>query len=164
MRKEVKDYARSVLAEHGCDEYTYGTTDGEQIISDLKHGYPDGMQFPYIDVANAIIAISKRKPIKRDTWSVIWSSDDCCDGFHSVSFAQAKQDTLDLLLNWMWQQSEEWDPEGPTEDQIIDWDYMIYNCSAYVAKYNPDTDEYDEYWEPSDKDLARIGWVTKGED
>lgn len=101
---------------------------------------------------------------KRSTWRVIWDNEHCCDGFDSVSLAQAKQDVLDLLLEWMCQQSSEWESAEPNEDEAIDWDYMIYTCYAYVAKYNPDTDEYDEYWWPSDKDLERIGWVTKGEE
>jgi predicted outer membrane protein len=50
MKKELREYARKILADHGCDEFSYGTTSGEQIMSDLKEAYPDGMDHPYIDV------------------------------------------------------------------------------------------------------------------
>ena len=158
MRKVLKDYARQILADHGCNEYTYGDTPAETILSDLKEGYPDGMDYPYIDVANAIMAVSKRKPIKRDTWHAIWDNVHCCDGFDTPSLAQGKQDALDLLIEWMVQERAEWASDTPTGEEADHWNYMIYNFSAGVSKYNPDTDEYEEYWYPSDKQKARIGW------
>ena len=54
MSKELTDYTITLLHAAGCDEYTYGETDGETIINDLKEAFPNGMAFPYIDVANEI--------------------------------------------------------------------------------------------------------------
>ena len=160
MRKVIKEYARKILADHGCNEYTYGTTEGTQILRDLKEVYPNGMEYPYIDVANAIIAISKRKQIKKSTWCVSWDNGSCCDGYDTPSLAQGKQDALDTLIEWMCQEQSEWNSDTPTGKEADHWNYMIYNCSACVSKYDPDTDEYHEYWEPSDKDLERTGWKT----
>ena len=45
-----------------------------------------------------------------------------------------------------------------------DFNYMICNCSVRVDKYNPNTDEYEEYWEPSSEELKNIGWkIEEGE-
>jgi len=159
MRKELKNYARKILADHGCDLYTYGTTEGEQIMDDLKEGYPDGMDYPYIDVANAIIAISKRKPVTRSTWHVIYDMDDCIDGYDTTSLAQGKSDVLDTFLQWMYNEQSLWKNGKPTKRQIEQYDNMIEVFNCYVAKYNPMTDEYDDYWYPSDDDLRRIGWM-----
>ena len=158
MRKVLKDYARKILADHGCNEFTYGDTPALTILSDLKAGYPDGMDYPYVDVANAIMAISKRKPIKKDTWHVCWDNDSCCDGYSTPSLAAGKQDVLDTLIEWMCQEQSEWQSDIPTGAEADNWNYMIFNSSAGVSKYNPDTDEYEEYWYPSDKQKERIGW------
>ena len=158
MRKGLKEYARKILADHGCNEYTYGDTPALTILSDLKEGYPDGMQYPYVDVANAIMAISKRRPIKRATWHVCWDNGSCCDGYETQSLAQGKQDALDTLIEWMCQEQGTWASDVPTGEEADRWNYMIYNSSAGVSKYNPDTDEYEEYWSPSDRQLERIGW------
>lgn len=158
MRKVVKDYARKILADHGCDKFTYGDTPSSTILRDLKEGYPNGMDFPYVDVANAIMAISKRKPIVRETWHVMWDNEACCDGYKTRSLAQGKQDVLDLLIEWMVQEQAEWASDIPTGAEADHWNYMVYNFSAGVGKYNPDTDEYEEYWYPSDRQKERIGW------
>lgn len=158
MRKALKDYARKILTDNGCDEFTYGTTEGTQILQDLKEGYPDGMDYPYVDVANAIIAISKRKPLESSTWHVHWDTDSCCDGFPVNSLAQGKNEAYELLIGWMVDQQATWGSDIPTGEEADMWNYMIYNSDAGVTKYNPWTDEYEEYWYPSDKQKAKIGW------
>ena len=158
MRKVIKDYARKILADHECNEYTYGETPAMTILSDLKEAYPDGMDYPYVDVANAIIAISKRKPIKKDTWHVCWDNDSCCDGYQTPSLAAGKSNALDTLIEWMCQEQYTWKSDIPTGEEADHWNHMIYNCSAGVSKYNPDADEYEEYWYPSDKQKEQIGW------
>lgn len=61
----IKEYAMDILKEHGCDEYTYGGTEewckAEKIAEELKQAYPNGMKYPYIEVAKAIRGISKKK-------------------------------------------------------------------------------------------------------
>ena len=155
----VEEYAKKILADHNCDEYSYGGTPGEEVLSDLKEAYPDGMEFPYIDVANAIIAMSKVKPIKRDPWQMVFDTDSDCDGIGFESFGAAKCDAEDTLVMWMCQERGEWkDPFCPTEDELDNYNYMIFNSSVEVRKYNPDTDEYDEYWSPSYEDEENLGW------
>lgn len=158
MRRIIKDYSRKILADHGCNEYTYGETPATTILSDLKEAYPNGMDYPYIDVVNAIMAISKRKPLTRATWHVSWDNVSCCDGFETKSFAQGKQDALDLLIGWATDEQAQWESDTPTGEEADHWNYMIYNYSAGVSKYNPDTDEYEEYWYPSERQKERIGW------
>ena len=36
---------------------------------------------------------------------------------------------------------------------------MIWNCSVEVRKYDPMTDEYDEFWSPSYDDEEQLGWI-----
>jgi len=116
------------------------------------------MDYPYIDVTNAIMAISKRKPIKRAKWRVTWDTDSCCDGYDTPSLAQGKQDALDTLIEWMCEEQSEWNSDEPTGEEAEHWNYMIYNSSAGVKRYDPDTDQYEEYWYPSDKQKEQIGW------
>ena len=51
---ELNKYAKNILAENGCDEYTYGDEPVETILEDLKWKYKDGMQYGYnyVEVAN----------------------------------------------------------------------------------------------------------------
>lgn len=63
--KTINEYAMDILKEHGCDEFTYGGNHDfckpERIAEDLKTVYPNGMKYPYIEVAKAIREISKLK-------------------------------------------------------------------------------------------------------
>ena len=155
----VEEYAKKILEDHNCDEYTYGGTPGEEVLSDLKEAYPDGMEFPYIDVANAIIAFSKVKPIERKPWMMVFDTDSCCDGIGCESFEAAKCQAEDTLIEWMCQERGEWrDVFCPTEHELDNYNYMICNCSVLVSKYDPDTDEYEEYWSPSYEDEEKLGW------
>lgn len=161
--KEVEEYARKILAEHGCDEYTYGDESAEAVLKDLKEAYKDGMSFPYVEVANAIKRISKPHLIERKPFCVMFDTDSFCDGFECDSFEYAKDEAIETLIDWMVEEYSNWEDDDnhiPTEQEKENWDYMIYNCSVYVEKYNEDTDEYEDYWYPSDEELKEIGWVT----
>lgn len=158
MESKVRQYARRILADHGCDEYTYGMECGETIIRDLKEAYPDGMEFPYIKVTNAIIAISKRKPLKRAKYRVLWDTDNCCDAYDCNSLGQAKADAEDTLINWATEEMSGWDGFNPTQKQIESYDYMIYNCSAVVQKYDPNADDYYTIWEPDYEEIGFLPW------
>lgn len=159
MKKQVIEYARKILKDHGCDEYTYGGEWGKHVLADLKEGYPDGMEYPYVDVANAILSISKQLPIVRDPWLVLWDSGDCCDGIGCQSFGAAKNEALDTLIMWMTEARNEWDDVfDPTDEELENYNYCICNSSVEVQRYNPMTDEYEEYWFPSYEDEEGIGW------
>ena len=155
----VEGYALKILSDNGCDCYTYGGEHSKYVLEDLKLGYPDGMEYPYVDVANAILAISKVRPIVKSQWRVIWNTEDCTDGCDCDSLEAAKTDAKETLINWMMWEREGWkDVFNPTEDELDSYNYMIENCYVYVCKYNPDTDEYEEYWSPSNEDEEELGW------
>ena len=156
--KTIENYAMKILADAGCDCYTYGGEDAKHVLSDLKEGFPDGMEYPYVDVANAILSISRARPIARDPWMVVYDGDSFTDGFGCASLDEAKDRALGILVDWAEAERMNWKTDPPTEDEIDDFDYMIYNCSVWVEKYNPDTDEYEEYWSPSYEDEKEIGW------
>lgn len=163
MNDELKQYALKILTDAGCDLHTYGGEWSKHIMDDLKQAFPDGMKFPYIDVANAILSMSTPEQIVKAPFHVVWNTDDCCDEYDVESMECGKDSALDTLVNWMCEETEEWKfgPDGtpmPTEEQIESWDYMIFNCYVYVTKYNPEADEYETVWEPSDEELEDIGW------
>lgn len=155
----LEAYALKILADHGCDEYSYGGTCGDTILSDLKEAYPNGMEYPYVDVANAIMAISKMRPIVRHPWMMLWDNGSACDGIGYDSLEAAQGSAEDTLIEWMAQTRMEWkDMFSPTEEELEDYNYMIASCSVHIDKYDPMTDEYDEYWYPSYEDEERICW------
>ena len=155
----LENYALKILADSGCDCYTYGGEYSAKIMDDLKEGYPGGMEFPYIDVANAILEISRPKPIVRKPWRMSFETDDNADGVDLDSFEVAKADAEDTLVQWMVDARSCWkDVFHPTEKELEDYNYMICNCSVRVDKYNPHTDEYETEWEPSYEDEEALGW------
>ena len=106
-----------------------------------------------------IISVSRMKPIDRPRWKVLWDTADCCDSYTTQSLEQGKLDALDTLIMWMSEQRNTWaDVFCPTEDELEDYNYMIFNSSVGVSRYNNMTDEYEDFWTPSDKELENIGW------
>ena len=156
---DVIEYGKKILADHGCNEYTYGDEAANHIMDDLKEAYPDGMEFPYIDVANAILSISRPKPIVREPFMMVWDTEHCCDGFGCDSFEEAKAAMEDCYVEWSAEEASHWKNLEPTEEEKDNWDYMIWNCGCWIEKYNPDTDEYEEYYYMSDEELRSIGWA-----
>lgn len=162
MSNTVEEVAIKILAESNCDIYTYGDESSKHILSDLMEAYPGGsiQGYTYLEVANAILAISRPEPIVRDPYRVFLSNEHSCDAYGSNSFEVAKDSALETLTNWVVEAQAEWNSDTPTEDERDSFNYMIEECSVEVRKYNPATDEYDEtVWEPSDEDCERIGWV-----
>lgn len=155
---KVEEYALKILHDHDCDEYTYGETKGETIINDLKQAYPNGMEFPYIEVCNAIIAISKRKPLERAPYRMIYDCDTggFIDGIDCQTLEEAKDEAFKTLNIWM--ESESCWTNKTKAKQIEDWNYMIENDGVWVEEYDPETDGYEECWYPSDAELEDIGW------
>lgn len=154
----IENYALKILADSGCDCYTYGGEWAKHIMDDLKKAFPDGMEFPYIDVANAILAISRPHSIVRAPWRMVWNTADNCDGAGYESFDAAKSDAEDTLVNWIADECSRWKSDQPTQKERESFNQMIYDCSVQVDKYNPDTDEYEEYWSPSYEDERLLGW------
>lgn len=155
----VEAYAWSILREHECDEYTYSGEFAKYVLEDLKQAYPNGMEYPYIEVANAILSITKEKPVVRKPFLMVWDNDSCVDGDGRDSFDDAQADALGTLIFWMTEQRRTWkDFLAPTEEELEEYNYMIQTSSVHIDKYNPDTDEYDEFWYPSYEDEEDIGW------
>lgn len=66
---EIQKYAEKILKDNGCDFYTYGDKyeeycKPENIAKELQEVYKDGMDYPYMDVAQAILDISKPRYVK----------------------------------------------------------------------------------------------------
>lgn len=151
--KNLESYAMKILADSGCDMYTYGN-DGQEkhLLNDLREAFPDGMEFPYIDVANAILSISRPRPIVKHPYMVTWENENDCDGYGVESFEAARTEAEDTLIGWMMES---------INDSDDDWNYMIYNCGVSVQKYNPANDKYEECWTPNYDELKAIGWEER---
>lgn len=67
----------------------------------------------------------------------------------------AKETAYDILNGWM---------ESAADADDEEWNSMIENAYAYVAEYDPTTEDYPPVWEPSDDELEDIGWVKRGEE
>ena len=162
--EELKEYAEKILTDSGCDCYSYGNvSDSEVLLEDLKTEFPNGMKFPYIDVANAILAISRPKPIKRAPWRMVWETEHTVDGIDCDSEEEAKARALNILVSWQTDFVSHilffTKLEDMTDKQKEDWNDMIYNCGVSVCKYNINTDEYEEYWRPSYEEKKEVNWV-----
>ena len=158
----IKEYAKKILVDAGCDEYTYGGEYSKHILDDLKEEFPNGMEFPYVDVANAILEMSRPRPIYRAPWKVIYDTEDSCDSVNANSFEEANETAIEILVNWVNEELDHYpvDFEEWSEEQIENWDHFIYYSSVALAEYNPMTDEYDDCdWEPSYEDAKATGWL-----
>ena len=159
----VDSYAMKILSDNGCDCYTYGGEFSKHVLEDLKEGYPDGMEFPYIDVANAILRISKPKEIYKAPFRMCWDTDNCCDGVDCESYGDAKCRAEDTLIEWQMAESYNWKDGVPTEAQIDDWNYMICNCAVSIYEYDAMADEYVERDGLSYEEEEQLGWREIGE-
>lgn len=154
----VESYAMKILSDNGCDCYTYGGEDCKHVLEDLKEGYPNGMEFPYIDVANAILSISRPRPLYKAPFRMVWDTYDCCDGIDCESYGAAKCQAEDTLLEWEMEEIVSWNDGIPTEAQIEDWNYMIFNCGVSIYEYDAMADEYVERDGLSYEEEEQIGW------
>ena len=94
----VQKYAKKILSDHDCNEYTYGDDAYETVLSDLKEGYPDGMEYPYEDVARAIKDISKPRYIKPELDEEYFDFDDW-GKWGIVDFLPHAEEKLRAALN-----------------------------------------------------------------
>ena len=156
----VEEYAADLLASYGCDIYTYGGRFSQYVMDDLKKAFPDGMpQFTYIEVANAILAMSRPEPIVRPPYRMCWSNAHTCDSVPFDSFEAAKANAEDTLVNWIAEEMAEWKGENPTQEDIDRFNSMICDCYVEIMQYDPANDEYEVVWEPSGEDEIALGWV-----
>ena len=155
----IEEYARKILKDHDCDEYTYGGEQSKHVLDDLKEAYPEGMEFPYVDVANAILAMSKAHPIVRAPYKMVWDTDSYADSADYDSFEAAKSAAEDTLIEWMMWERNEWkDVFNPTDEELDDYNYMICNSSVWIEEYDPMTDEYYKIDSLTYEDERNIGW------
>lgn len=105
VKEEVRDYALEILEKYGCDLSAYWGVDGDTIIKDLKTEYPNGMKYPFVDVANAIMSVSKPSFIERPPFRMIFDMGHTVDSIPFESFEAAKDDAIETLVDWMCQHS-----------------------------------------------------------
>lgn len=80
-------------------------------------------------------------------YKVIWDNgSDACDAIETPSIGQGKEDCIKLFIDWRTEMCGNWwGIRMPTEKEIEDYDYMIYNCGAFVAEFPDDYDtDYDD--------------------
>ena len=78
---EIHKYADNILKDNGCDCYTYGDKEKEyckpeEIAKDLQEVYPNGMEHPFLEVAHAILDISKPRYVKPEINADFFDFDD----------------------------------------------------------------------------------------
>lgn len=97
---------------------------------------------------------------KISKYCVSYYAEHFSDAFDVGSLEEGKRACLDVLRQWMCDELiERSEPDRPTAEEIERWDHMIETCLVCVTEYDPESDDYDEVWEPSDEDLDGIGWV-----
>ena len=158
QKLSLNAYAMKVLSEHGCDCYTYGDEDAKHILEDLKTAYPNGMEYPYIEVANEILSMSRPRPIYKAPYKMIYDMGHTVDSTEHQCFETAKDEAIETLVDWIVEQKSLWKSDTPTEEEKGSFNMMIQDCSVEVVKYNPDTDEYEDCWMPTYEDEKAIGW------
>lgn len=163
MNTNINQYAMKILSDAGCDIYTYGGEFSKHILDDLKTAFPDGMEYPYVDVANAILAVSRPQPIERKPFRVIWNTVNDTDGIDCDSLEEAKGLATDILIGWMIEELNGKTSATLSEEERDSWNYMIYNCYTEIYKYDPDTDEYEEFYSLSEEEEEAIGFKLIGE-
>lgn len=151
-------YAMKVLSDHGCDCYTYGDGKAKKFLEDFKTAYPNGMDYPYIDVANEILSLSRPSPIYKAPFKMIYDMGHTVDSTEHECFETAKDEAIETLVEWIVERQAMWKSDTPTEEEKESFNIMIDDCSVRVVKYNPNTDEYEDYWSPSYEDENEIGW------
>lgn len=157
----AEEFAAKLLADNGCNEHTYCGAFGAQLMKDLKNEFPDGMPepFTYLEIANAILSMSRPEPIERAPFKVMWGNGGGCGSIARDTLESAIETAESVLAGWIVQEQAGWESDVPTQTEADDFNYMIDNCSANVWEYDPKKDTYRPLWEPPDDLLESIGWV-----
>lgn len=156
----LNELARKILRDADCDEYTYGGAESENIMTDIMSVYEpkDLAPYTYVEVANEILSFSHPRPIERKPFRVLWETSGVCDADEADSFEEAKSIMENTFCFWMEEEYASWKSTEPTTENIERWNIMIYDCHQMVQKYDPNTDEYEDYWEFTDEELDSMGW------
>lgn len=171
----ARETAMRLLNESGCSLDCY-RGDYDNAIKDINYIITeDGRHFDATaeEIARALVEIGNELPAKKIThkpYVMIFETYDCCDGIECDSFEVAKCEAEDTYFLWASEEMREWnfDENGmphPTEEQIENWDYMIFNCYCRIAKWNEEKQEYDydnEYY-LTGEELKSIGWCEWSE-
>lgn len=92
-----------------------------------------------------------------------WDNEHACDSVGPFNTpGDAIRCAYDILEGWM-ESSVDWESCGWYESEDDYWNSMIYNCFVSVYAYDPETDTRTDYWEPTDNELAAIGWIEREE-
>ena len=101
-------------------------------------------------------------------YRMIYDGDSFTDGIDHETLESAIEDAQETLISWQSENMWRWKfaDDGaplPTEKQIDDWDYMIYNYGCFVVAFNEEIGDYNDYldgaeWPRSQDDLDELGW------
>ena len=95
----IHEYAKKILSDHDCNEYSYGDDTTETVLSDLKIAYPDGMEYPYESVAQAIKDISKPRYVKPEINEDYFDFDDWGKWGVGDFYPEAEEKLREVLLS-----------------------------------------------------------------
>jgi hypothetical protein len=77
------------------------------------------------------------------------------------SYEDAKACAEEVLTEWMWEEIAGWDGL-PTDQQKVEWNWMIRNCHTEIYECNPEAEKWTQCEGLSEDDLDRIGWAEIG--
>ena len=87
-------------------------------------------------------------------YKVIYADDHMIDGFECDDFERAKNEALDILLEWQVSAVNDLqDINNPSEEDIDNYNYIIENGCVYIEK------DGEEFWYPSAEDLQSVCWM-----
>ena len=103
-------------------------------------------------------------------YKMVFDMGHTIDGIEFDTLEEAINDAQETLIMWEVEETNGWErnPDNwgewmPTESQIEDWDYMIYNYGCWVVEFNEETGAFEDIdnavWPVSDADLNAIGWM-----
>lgn len=170
-KEECKEYARKLLIENACHLDCY-RGDFDNALRDVEWTIADGSVHPFSseEIATALVEIGNEQPMpieKHKPYMMVWSNEDCSDGIECDTLEKAIDEAQDTLSFWAcceWNDKEyPLNVESWTEEQRGDWDCMIYDCYTEVYKFNEETGEYEEFYELSDEECKKCGWLTVDE-
>lgn len=97
-------------------------------------------------------------------FTVVYDTENFCDGFDSPSYDDAVGSAMDILLNWMYNDDTltwtPWSEVQPTQDQVDAWNYLIESNEVRIYKHaaGSDLDDEDIVWYMDRDDVESIGW------
>lgn len=168
----AKELAMKLLVDAGCDLWCY-TDDYDNALKDINYLInEEGRVFDCSEdnIARALVEIAVENPKPEEPpkrYTMIYDGDSFVDGTDHETLEEALEAAKETRIFWEECEMYDWnfDDKGvphPTEKQIEDWDYMIWNCSTYVIEKDDDGNTIEEYY-LSDDDLKEIGWMEWAE-